>query len=80
MTTPESMIPDREHSPANASEAKATVILAGALVGAAVGAALAYAWAREARASRLHLSPSKAIKLSMVLLGTARQMAALLEE
>ncbi len=65
---------------AQKSAVSSTTVLAGALVGAAVGAALAYTLAKKQRTVRLRLSAGQAVKMGMVLLGAARQLAALLEE
>ncbi len=55
------------------------VLIVGAFAGAMLGAAAAYFWARQQGAPR-RLDRSRALKAGMLLLGTARQLAALLAE
>ncbi len=82
MTNADAMTSPAEAAPVPAQEGavSGTTVLAGALIGAAVGAALAYTLAQKQRTARLHLTAGQAVKMGMVLLGAARQLAALLEE
>ncbi|HFC08623.1 MAG TPA: hypothetical protein ENJ54_02025 [Chloroflexi bacterium] len=74
MATPETTLPVVQEPQ------QGKMILLGALVGAMAGAALAYAYSRRGGARKVRLSASSAFKAGMLLLGTARQLVALLEE
>ncbi len=56
-----------------------TAVALGAVAGALVGAAVAYALARQKGAVK-QVKPAQALKAGMLVLGTLRQLAALLEE
>jgi len=60
-------------------EVPATMLLLGAAAGALVGAALVYAVARQ-RSTSVRLTPMQAVKAGALVLGTLRQLAALMEE
>jgi len=60
-------------------EVPTTMLLLGAAAGALVGAAIVYAVARQ-RPARVRLTPVQAVKAGALMLGTLRQLAALMEE
>ncbi len=61
------------------AEVPAEMLVVGAFAGALLGAAAAYFWARQHNAPK-RLDRSQALKAGMLLLGTARQLAALLAD
>ncbi len=61
------------------AEVPASALVVGAFAGAVLGAAAAYFWARQQGAPK-RLDRSRALKAGMLLLGTARQLAALLAD
>ncbi len=80
MNSPTPMKTAETTLPAAQETQQGKVILLGALVGAMAGAALAYVYSRQGEGRKMRLSPARAFKAGMLLLGTARQLAALLEE
>ena len=61
------------------NEVPVTMVLLGAAAGALVGAAVVYTLARQ-KSVTVQLKPAQALKAGMLVLGTMRQLAALLEE
>jgi hypothetical protein len=81
MSTPMPMAtPEVDTLPAQHESQAGKAVLLGALAGAVAGAALAYAYTRQSGGRKGRLSAARAFKAGMLLLGTARQLAALLEE
>ncbi len=79
MSTP--TLQSEADAPARAGRAgQGSLILFGAVAGALTGAALAYLFGRRTGKQEIRLSATRALKAGMLLLGTARQLAALLDE
>ena len=66
-------------TPAIPAQPMRGTILVGAVLGAALGAAAAYAFSRRNNRPQ-KITAGQVFKAGMLLLGTARQLAALLEE